>query len=63
MPHQPTIVGFPRRCSSDLTGDDIQRRKGEKVIHPNEATSLINRQLWKCTFKMNTSVMIGQLPK
>ncbi|KAL5969699.1 Voltage-dependent L-type calcium channel subunit alpha-1D [Taenia solium] len=30
MPHQPTIVGFPRRCSSDLTGDDIQRRKGEK---------------------------------
>lgn len=31
MPHQPTIVGFPRRCSSDLTGDDIQRRKGEKV--------------------------------
>lgn len=33
MPHQPTIVGFPRRCSSDLTGDDIQRRKGEKVSH------------------------------
>uniref|UniRef100_A0A5K3EJD7 Voltage-dependent L-type calcium channel subunit alpha n=1 Tax=Mesocestoides corti TaxID=53468 RepID=A0A5K3EJD7_MESCO len=31
MPHQPTIVGFPRRCSSDLTGDDIQRRKGEKL--------------------------------
>ncbi|KAA3677829.1 voltage-dependent calcium channel L type alpha-1D [Paragonimus westermani] len=28
MPHQPTIVGFPRRCSSDLTGDEIQRRRG-----------------------------------
>ncbi|CAH8458049.1 unnamed protein product [Schistosoma turkestanicum] len=28
MPHQPTIIGFPRRCSSDLTGDEIQRRRG-----------------------------------
>ncbi|VDO15446.1 unnamed protein product [Rodentolepis nana] len=35
MPHQPTIVGFPRRCSSDLTGDDIQRRKGEKNLAPH----------------------------
>ncbi|TPP39753.1 Voltage-dependent L-type calcium channel subunit alpha [Fasciola gigantica] len=28
MPHQPTIIGFPRRCSSDLTGEEIQRRRG-----------------------------------
>ncbi|VDL92779.1 unnamed protein product [Schistocephalus solidus] len=50
MPHQPTIVGFPRRCSSDLTGDDIQRRKGEKTRKEQKPTAEDDLQMVRNMF-------------
>ncbi|KAL3321146.1 Voltage-dependent L-type calcium channel subunit alpha-1C [Cichlidogyrus casuarinus] len=58
MPHQPTIVGFPRRCSSDLTGDEIQRTG----VPTKDTGGLFGRTLAEWT-KRRTSKKVAEKNK